>query len=192
MSLPLKNDPGRYGLVSILLHWLMALAVFGLFFLGDYMVELDYYHPWYQKAPNLHRSLGILVAILLVLRYLWRGFNPGPQPEGRPWERRIAGWMHRLLYLLIGLAALSGYLISTGDGRGVAVFGLFEVPALTGGFQNQEDIAGRIHEFATHALVLLALGHALAALKHHFFDRDRTLRRMLWPSRAPSHPTVEE
>jgi cytochrome b561 len=192
MSLPLKNDPGRYGLVSIALHWLMALLIFGLYFLGEYMVDLDYYDPWYIRAPDLHRSLGILVAVLLVLRLVWRRLNPRPPAEGRAWERRIAACMHGLLYVLIGMAALSGYLISTGDGQGVPVFGLIEVPALSDGFHNQEDIAGRIHEFTTHALFLLALLHGLAALKHHFFDRDRTLRRMLWPARAPSIPSTEE
>ena len=49
MYLPLKNDPRRYGLVSIALHWLMALPIFGLYFLGEYMVDLDYYDPWYIR-----------------------------------------------------------------------------------------------------------------------------------------------
>lgn len=192
MSLPLKNDPARYGLISIVLHWLMALLIVGLYFLGDYMVDLDYYHPWYLKASDLHRSLGMLVAALLVLRLVWRRLNPRPRAEGLPWERHIAAWMHGLLYVMTGVAAVSGYLISTGDGQGVQVFGLFEVPALNDGFDNQEDYAGLVHEFSTDALLLLALLHGLAALKHHFFDRDRTLRRMLWPSRTPSVSPTQE
>jgi cytochrome b561 len=192
VSLPLKNDPARYGLVSIALHWLMALLIVGLYFLGDYMVDLDYYHPWYLKAPDLHRSLGLLVAALLVLRLVWRRLNPRPRAEGHPWERHIAAWMHGMLYVMTGVAAVSGYLISTGDGQGVQVFGLFEVPALNDGFDNQEDYAGLVHEFSTDALLLLALLHGLAALKHHFFDRDRTLRRMLWPSRTPSVSPTED
>ena len=189
--MPLRNDPKRYGLVSILLHWTMAALIIGLFFLGEYMVDLDYYHPWYQKAPDLHRSLGFLVAALLLPRWIWRLINPLPVIEGKPWEQRTAVWVHRLFYVLIAGAVISGYLISTADGQGIDVFGWLDIPAVFYGAENQEDIAGELHEVLTHILFLLALLHGLAALKHHFIDRDPTLRRMLGPGerRSPSSLT---
>ena len=157
----------------------MAALIIGLFFLGDYMVDLDYYHPWYQKTRDLHRGLGLVVAALLPARWLWRLINPLPVIEGKRWERRIAVWVHRLFYVLIAGAVVSGYLISTADGSGIDVFGWFEIPAIFPSVENQEDFAGEAHELLTHALIFLALFHALAALKHHFIDRDDTLRRML-------------
>ncbi len=177
----LHNGREYYGVVSIVLHWSMAVLIFGLFFLGEYMVDLDYYHPWYQKAPDLHRSFGILVAALLLLRWIWRLFNPLPLIEGKAWERHIAVWVHRLFYVLIAGAALSGYLISTASGQGIDVFGWFEIPATFYGVENQEDIAGEVHDVLTHSLFFLALFHALAALNHHFIDRDTTLCHMLRP-----------
>jgi cytochrome b561 len=74
---------------------------------------------------------------------------------------------------------LSGYLISTADGRPLEVFGLFSVPALVAGLEHQADIAGRVHLLLAYGLVGLALLHALAAFKHGFIERDRTLLRML-------------
>jgi cytochrome b561 len=74
---------------------------------------------------------------------------------------------------------LSGYLISTADGRGIDVFGLFSLPATLSGVENQEDIAGKVHQSLAFILVALVVLHALAALKHHFLDRDATLKRML-------------
>jgi len=163
----------------MLLHWFMAVGILGLFGLGLYMVELDYYHQWYQAAPNLHRSIGVVIALLLLVRLVWRLVNPMPTGLGKRWEVIIAHWVHRLFYGLIIGIIVSGYLITTADGQSVSVFGLFELPALLDGFENQEDIAGEVHEWLTNTLMVLVALHALAALKHHFVDQDATLRRMI-------------
>ena len=177
-SNPLRNSRSRYGLISVLLHWGMAVLIIGLFFLGEYMVDLDYYDPWYNKAPDLHRSFGVIVAGLLLYRLGWRLSNVRPAEIGKPWERRTAAWVHRIFYVLIAAIAVSGYLITTADGQGVPVFNWFEIPAAFDGFENQEDIAGVVHEWLAHILILLVVLHTLASLKHHFIDRDATLRRM--------------
>jgi cytochrome b561 len=83
-----------------------------------------------------------------------------------------------VLYLGLFGVMISGYLISTADGRGIEVFGLFSVPATLTGIPQQEDIAGAIHEYLAWGLVIFAALHGLAALKHHFIDRDSTLLRM--------------
>lgn len=177
-----RNRTDAYGLVAILFHWLVAVAVVFLFGLGLWMVDLSYYDANYRSSVDLHRSIGVLLFGALALRLLWRLFNPAPRPHGRRWERRAAALMHWALYLLLFATMAAGYLITTADGRSVDVFGLFQVPAtLTG--RNQEDRAGDLHEILAWGVIVLASVHALAALKHALIDRDGTLRRMLWPRR---------
>lgn len=177
----LRNHKDGYGLVAVILHWLVAAAVFGLFGLGLWMTELTYYDSWYRQAPWLHKGIGATLFLLVAARLLWRLFDPqpAPLPSHAPWERRAAGIVHRLLYLLLFAVMLSGYLISTADGRPLEVFGLFSIPATVTGIDNLEDVAGRVHLLLASSLVGLALLHAVAALKHGFFDHDRTLLRML-------------
>jgi len=176
-----RNSPARYGLVSIVLHWGIALAVFSLFGLGFWMVDLEYYSSWYRTAPNLHKSIGLCLFALMLLRLLWRFISP-PPPTLSSYSRLTrlgAHWGHVLLY--VGLFALmtAGYLISTAEGSGISVFGLFEVPATLTSLPEQADLAGWIHEYLAWGLVIFAGLHGLAALKHHFLDRDATLLRML-------------
>ncbi len=177
----LRNTSSRYGWVSIFMHWGVALAVFGLFALGLWMVGLDYYSTWRKDAPDLHKSIGLVLLAVMVLRVLWRFISP-PPPVLESYNRmtRIsAKFGHSFLYLSLFAVMIAGYLISTADGVGIPVFGLFEVPALISGLPDQADTAGVIHLYLAWALVIFSGLHALAALKHHFIDRDATLMRML-------------
>ncbi len=175
------NSSDRYGLVSVAIHWLVAVAVFTLFALGLWMTDLSYYDSWYRTAPALHKSIGVTVFALMLLRVLWRLFTPMPAPVSSHSSgvRLFSRLGHGLLYIGIFTVLLSGYLISTAEGRGVSVFGVFEIPALISGLSNQAEIAGAIHLYVAWGLVVLAVLHGLAALKHHLFDRDETLKRML-------------
>jgi cytochrome b561 len=177
----LRNRHDTYGLVAVILHWLVALVVIGLFGLGLWMVELTYYDDWYRRAPAIHKGVGVLLFLTVTLRLGWRGLGPRPAPLATHllWERRIASVTHALLYALLFAVMLSGYLISTADGRPIDVFGLFSVPALITDLPDQADIAGEVHLILAISLVSLAAVHALAALKHHLIDRDPTLLRML-------------
>ena len=76
-----RNTRQRYGFVAIGLHWLVAVLVLGLFILGLWMVDLTYYDQWYRSAPTIHQSVGVLLFILMVLRFLWRMINPQPMLE---------------------------------------------------------------------------------------------------------------
>ena len=176
-----RNTESAYGWVAILLHWLVAIVVVGMFALGLWMVDLTYYESWYRRAPYIHKSIGILLFAVMVLRLAWRNANPKPRPEpgSSHLERRVAAFVHPLLYILLFCVMLSGYLISTADGRPIEVFGLFQVPATISGLQNQEDMAGTIHLYLAVSVISFAAIHGAAALKHHFIDRDRTLKRML-------------
>ncbi len=184
-----KNSLTRYGWVSILLHWLMALAIVGMFVLGKFIVDLDYYSSWYHIAPDAHRSVGVVLGTLLVLRFIWRMLNVAPALEGKSWEKVIAHIVHLSFYLLLLLIVISGYLITTADGQGILVFGWFEIPATLSGIDHQEDIAGVVHNWLATFIIALAGLHSAAALKHHFIEKDGTLMRMLGRS---SHATAED
>lgn len=188
----LRNSAQGYGLVAVLLHWLVAVATLGLFALGLWMTGLSYYDDWYKRAPDLHRGIGVLLFGVMLVRVAWRALDvtPGDVPGIPPLQRRIAHAAHLLLYLLLFALVASGYLISTADGRAVEVFDLFTVPATLVGLPRQEDVAGAVHWYLALTLIALAGLHALAALKHHFIDRDRSLRRMLG-IRPGQHPNQQ-
>lgn len=174
----LKNSVNQFGLVAILLHWITAVVVLGLFAVGWWMVELNYYSEWYRIAPHWHKSTGLLLAGVVVLRLIWKLANAKPKALGQPWEQKAASVAHALLYILMLAIFCSGYLISTADGRGIDIFDWVTVPSMGQLFEDQEDIAGLVHEYLAYGLIGLVLLHALAALKHHFVDKDETLRRM--------------
>lgn len=170
-----------YHLSQKIMHWLSALFILGLFALGVWMRTLDYYSSWYQTAPNLHKSFGIiLIGIILLRSYLRFTLQP-PKPLNthKAWEIKTAHITHIVMYGLIAMILISGYLIGTADNRSIAVFDAFNVPPLFTAFDNQEDIAGWIHEWAAYCLIGLIGLHVAGALKHHFIDKDKTLKRML-------------
>ncbi len=178
---PWRNSDARWGRIAVGLHWVMALVIIGLFALGLWMTSLSYYDPWYKQGPNLHKSIGMILFAVLLLRLMWRWYDhtPAPLSSHADWERKGGHIVHGLLYVGLFAVMISGYLISTADGRAVSVFGLIDIPATLSGIEKQEDIAGIVHLWLAVGLIVVAAGHALAALKHHFIDKDTTLRRML-------------
>lgn len=178
----LKNTKHRYGLIARLLHWVSAILVASLFALGLWMLSLDYYNPWYTLGPHYHVSFGILLAALLIFRIIWRCYNiqPRHEPSVSALEHKTASVAHLVIYLLLILIITSGYLIPTADNRGIEVFNWFSLPSLGSFIEQQEDIAGKWHLWLAYALMGLVAVHALAALKHHFIDKDNTLKRMLF------------
>ena len=171
----------RYSLIAILLHWSSAVVVIGMFAVGVWMVDLDYYSSWYQRAPHWHMSVGILLAMLTIYRLVWKLIKPVHSASGSKLEQSAAKLVHALLYLLLFTLFFSGFLIPTGDGRGIEVFDWFTVPSLGEWFADQKDIAGEIHEYVAYGLIGLVILHALAAIKHHVIDKDDTLKKMLKP-----------
>lgn len=187
MTIIWRNTDKGYGLVQIGLHWVTALLVAILLPLGLWMTGLDYYDPWYRKGPDLHRSIGVMLGLVMLARIAWRLSGTQPEPlASSALERQLAKTAHGLLYLLPLLLVASGYLISTADGRPVDVFGWFELPATLQDIEGQEDIAGEIHFALAMVLLTLIVLHLLAALRHHYIFKDDTLRRMLKTSTDPS------
>jgi cytochrome b561 len=185
------SNQNRYGNVAVLLHWLIAL-----FIIANVIIGLDFPHPEpgnpFPTKPllPLHISLGLSVLVLSVLRLLWRlAHKPPPHPPTmKRWEIRLAGLTHIVFYALIlampltGWAILSAWVIP----RPLSVFGI-PVPALpiNGGLNEQQltvlhDQIVVVHELLTlYVLEGLLLLHVGAVIKHHLFDKDPTLKRML-------------
>ena len=176
-----RNTGSRWGWLAIGFHWVTVFTVISLFSLGLWMVELKYYDPWYKQGPFIHKSIGVLLFLLTLARLLWRYINITPieLKAHTVWEAYAARVSHVLLYILLFSVMLSGYFISTADGRAVEVFNLFSIPASIYGIEKQEDIAGEIHLALALVLISVSLIHALAAIKHHFIDKDSTLKRMI-------------
>jgi len=180
------NTSDHYGLVAILLHWLMAIVIFGLFGLGLYMVELSYYDPLGNILPFIHISVGMLLVPVLIFGIIWKLIYPRPAPLAgtTSLERTLANLVHHLLTMLIGAILISGYLITTAKGSSVSVFDIISVPATITSITEQEYYAGLTHQYLAYGLIALVVVHAIAALKHHFINKDNTLRRMLGMSQS--------
>lgn len=164
--------------LSKILHWLIALLFFALVGLGAWMVELGYYDRFYHLALDWHRQLGVLVFVLAAGKLLCARAVSADGVSA--WERvagRIAHWA--LFALLFGLP-LSGYIISTSAGDGIALLGgAATLPALFDVSDAARDWAITLHYWAAYLGAGLATLHAAAALKHHFIDKNNVLRRML-------------
>jgi len=182
--MPVKDTPDGYGIVSRLFHWIMAVAIFGLFALGWWMVKLDYYSPYYVSAPDLHRSVGIVLFIALIARIMWRAINVKPKDADLNAFERKASWLvHFAFYPLLIALSISGYLIATPDGRPIDVFGWFKVPSIIQQ-KGLEDTAGLFHWVIAYTVIALAVIHTAAALKHHVIDKGSSLKRMWSGPRA--------
>jgi cytochrome b561 len=180
----LMNSETGYGLVSKLLHWLIALVVLTLIGVGMYMTELDKDAPARAQIYGLHKAFGVTVLGLVVLRVLWLKLSSAPAlPAGfKDWERILSKTVKVLLYILMLLTPVAGYLMSNAAGKPISWFGVFEMPALLTENEQWQEILGELHEvFAFSMLGLVGL-HVAGALKHRFVDKDPSLdvlKRML-------------
>lgn len=182
----LTDNNNSYGWLTILLHWLSAVLVIGLFAVGFYMVDLGYYDEGYHKLPRLHVSFGLLLGFLMLLRVGWRFINrgkPKPLPSHSKRVRWLSTGMKYVLYLLIFTMVVTGYLVTTAKGDPARFFELLAIPATIELGSKGVDLAGEIHRISGWLIVILAALHAAAALMHHFVIRDRTLKRMLRPQK---------
>jgi len=175
----LTNTAYCYGLISRVLHWVSAISIVGLFALGLWMVELGDNDHW---ASHYHESIGILLTLLIVIRVCWRWANTTPKPARNTslLEKRVAHRAHSFIYFTIFIILISGYFISASDNRGIDIFTWFTVSSLSELTIQQTDIAKEIHYWLSYMLIALVLIHILAALKHHFINKDNTLKRMLY------------
>ncbi|MFV0448174.1 MAG: cytochrome b [Vibrio sp.] len=175
----MSSQVTHYNVVSRLIHWGSAIIIIGMFAVGLWMTDLSYYSTWYQTAPHWHKSVGLILAGITIFRLFWKLVTASPLMEGSALERFMAKIAHLFIYFDLLVLFVSGYLISTEDGRGIDVFNWFTVPGAGALFEGQADLAGLVHFYAAWALILVAVVHALAAFKHHFINKDHTLRKMI-------------
>ena len=176
----LKNTDERWGPVSQLLHWTIVLLILGQGTVGLVMTEMRN-SPDKIQVYALHKSFGLTILALVVLRLLWRWYAGTPRPvAGMPrWQERIASLTHWALYALLFAIPVSGWVLNSAAGFPLQWFGLFNLPAITGKDHDLQELAEEVHELLFWTLVSLALVHAAAAFYHHLFQRDATLARML-------------
>lgn len=194
----MATSQARYTAVAILLHWGIAAAIIANLIMGWWMnsaIDESQTQARAVAAFQIHKSLGLTILALSLLRLLWRLFNPPPPFASHmpAWERMAARVTHWLFYLFMLAVPLSGWLYVSTQWRNEAAlnvptlwFGMFEIPHLFG--LNQASLAlreqlagyaGEIHELLAYSMACLLVLHVLAALKHHLINRDQTLANML-------------
>lgn len=190
----------RYTTTAVVLHWLIAIAIFGMFALGWYMSDLPKEAPkqlaydlfdwgiytWQlaeEASPrtfyyNLHKSLGVTILALIAIRILWR-FTHKPPPmlsSYKLWEKKLATGTHHLLYLLMIALPVSGVIMSAYSKYDIKWFG---VPFIKGLDNNaMREFYVEVHEAIGIVVLVVVALHILGALKHKFIDKDETLKRM--------------
>ena len=180
MRIPIRNTESSYGLISQLFHWLIVALIL---FQYTWAWRIDQAEGFRLRLELVtqHKTIGMLVLLLAVLRLGWRVFNRPPElPASMAvWERRAAQAGHALLYVLIFAVPLSGWLYSSAAGLGEYWWGPVTLPGLIESSERLEDVFGLTHQVLAISLGVLAVIHMLAALRHHFFKGDDVLRRML-------------
>ena len=191
----------RYTKTAKILHWLIALAIFGMFALGWYMSDLPKEAPkqmaydlfdwgvftWQlseEVSPrtfyfNLHKSIGVTIFALVLFRIFWRFTHKPPAflASYKAWEGKLAKNVHSLLYALMIALPLSGIIMAVASKYGIKWFGL----ELIGGLDNTSlrEVFKEVHEFVGIVILLVIIVHIIGALKHKFIDKDDTMKRML-------------
>jgi cytochrome b561 len=175
---------GRYTRTAIALHWVMALMIFSAFPLGVYMHDLPL-SPTKLQLFSYHKWLGITILLAAAARLAWRVTHPAPAMLDMPrWQQIAAHGTHHLLYLLLFAIPLSGWLMSSAKGFQTVWFGVLPLPDLVGKNKELGDLLKEVHEILNFGLLLLVGAHIAGALKHHFIERDDTLRRMTFRYKA--------
>lgn len=182
----IRNTAGRFGLVARTLHWLTLVLLIGSFTLAVSMVNMPF-SPRKLEFYSWHKWVGVTIFLLAVLRLGWRFANPVPRPPaGTPrWQHRLAQLSHAMLYAILIVMPVTGWIMSSALNLPVVYLGLIPIPSPFGVDRALGETMKVAH--LSLAIVLLALVtiHVLAALYHHFHLRDDVLRRMLpWSARA--------
>jgi len=169
----------RYTRTAVALHWGVAGLIIILLAVGWIMTDMQG-SPTKLRIVTWHKWGGITVLALFFVRALWRLTHPAPPPVPMPaWQQRAARIMHALLYVMLLVQPLSGWLFSSAAGRQVIYLNLIPLPNLVARNPALGAVFKELHDTGGALLAAIITLHALAALKHHFIDRDDTLRRML-------------
>lgn len=185
----IRSGPDAWGSLAKLFHWGIATLVIANLTLGLWMVELES-SAQKMRSYGLHKSIGISVLGLMLLRLLWRAFDrrPSPPPGMSPLARRLSRALHAGFYLLLLALPLSGWLYNSAANFPLRWFGFVSLPRLTAADPALKQLAHSAHEWLAYLVIAAVLVHVSAALKHHLLDRDQVLRRMLPFARTDRSP----
>jgi len=181
-----RNSAQAYGAVAIALHWMVALLVLGAWLLGQFGDDLPRGNPR-ETGLLVHISFGLAIVAFVAARLYWRFSDSPPAPEKSPlgtWGEWAGKAVHYLIYALLIAVPTAGVLAQFARGRGLPVFGLFEIASPWVEDRNFARNVTEVHEVLSNILIALVGLHAIAALVHHYIFRDRTLVRMLPGRRA--------
>ncbi|MGH6861216.1 MAG: cytochrome b [Phyllobacterium sp.] len=180
----LRNSKDSFGLVSILFHWIIALIFLGQIALGYCMTRVENVTLQFNLF-QWHKSFGFLVLGLSALRALWMVAGTHPRAGGTgPFEQKAARAVHLLLYLALFLVPLTGWAIASASSLRIPtfLFNLVVIPHLPLAISDGAEAFWAVnHAWLAYGAAVVAGGHSLAALYHHFCTRDATLMRMLDP-----------
>jgi cytochrome b561 len=176
----IRNTPARWGHVAQFLHWLIVVLITIQVILGNIAADL----PIGMKKLAMfarHKSVGITILGLAVIRLLWRWANPTPALPTtlKPYERVLAGVTHFGLYLLLFAMPLTGWMMTSARGFPASWFGFFQLPDFVPKNDALYNAMKETHDTLALALYAIVFLHVVGALKHHFVLKDDVLRRML-------------
>jgi len=188
----LTNSKQNYGIVSRANHWISAFVFIGLIALGIYMHELED-SPEKFELYNLHKSLGVGIFMLMMLRLVWLKISPNPEQLSKNKFEHILGHAVKgLLYLAMLGMPISGWLMSNSAGHDVVFFNLFPLPNLVGENEMLHEVTEFMHGTFGYLLIAIVLLHIAGALKHHIIYKDETLLRMLGKNSSTQTKTEEK
>lgn len=174
------DSPTRYDRLTMSLHWLTAALVIFMFASAQIWEQLAKGTPLRKGLQSVHISCGILLAVIVIGRLLWRLSRGRRLPPANQGMMNIAAkTAHLALYLLLLSQIVLGFLFRWAQAEPFNFFGLFDVPTLMTFDKSMKSVFGGLHENVAWAIILLAGLHAVMALVHHYGMRDGTLRRML-------------
>jgi cytochrome b561 len=183
---PLRSNEAGWGALLRAFHWLIAALILAQGVIGLTMVQMGL-TPAKVRVFALHKSIGMTILALVLLRIAWRlGERRPADPPAMPrWQRRAARVVHLALYVLILAIPLSGWWFNSASNAPLVWFGWLSLPSLTGGYDPVwKPRALLVHQTLFWVLIALLVAHVGAALWHHFRERDDVLRRMVVGSRA--------
>ena len=185
MTIQLRNSSDTWGGVARGFHWLIAALILAQFVIGSVAEEMKL-TPAKLDLFVWHKSIGVTIFLLAVLRLLWRLGNPPPaMPAGTSrWEQRLAALGHWALYVLMFAVPISGWLVSDASRVPFKAFFLLPMPDMIETSRSLQEAAEEVHEVLTMTLLVIAIVHIAAALRHHFLLQDDVLRRMLTGRRS--------
>ena len=176
----IRNSADAWGAVARGFHWVIAALILAQFVIGSVAEEMKL-TPAKLDLFVWHKSIGVTILALAVLRLLWRLANPPPaMPAGTPrWEQRLAALGHWALYALIFVVPISGWLVSDASRVPFKAYFVLPMPDLIETSRSLQEAAEEVHEVLTMTLLVVVIEHITAALRHHFLLHDDVLRRML-------------